>query len=140
MVVLAVGQPVELVVADYARIEELTSERFARDARAAELALAAEASFRSAPEGRTSVAVVLATGDTALPPVLQLRLQHVARSEADRQIVLYRDADVYRGVFELAAGRYDVEISPIDASWRLAGSLDAVPASLHLRAEPGGRR
>jgi hypothetical protein len=139
MLYLAVGRPAELVVADYSRIEELTSERFARDAQAAALDVGADAAFAATADGRTAVTLRwVATPLTAPAPILHLHLQHVARKAADRQVVLYRDAaGVYHGELELAAGRYDIELSPADRSWRLSGSLLTVPAELHLRAAPG---
>ena len=140
MLALAVGEPAQLAVSDYGRIEELTAERFERDARAASLDVRADAVFTTAADGRTSVEVHL-TGAHGAAPALYLRLQHVARVDADREIVLHRDAaDVFRGVTELAAGRYDIELSPADRSWRLGGLLLSTPAKLDLRAAHGGGR
>lgn len=142
MVYLAVGEPAELAVPDYSRIEELTTERFARDERAAELQLAADVLVEGRAGGGVRVFVRLTAADgAALPATLNLQLQHVARSAADHDSVLVRDAaNVYFGAFELAAGRYDLELSPVDRSWRLGGSLHSLPATLHLRAAPGADR
>lgn len=149
MLVLALGSPSELAVDDYGRIEEFTAERFARDARAAAQGWTADARFVRAAEGAVAVTVTLAAaGDsatsrsaergTSTPNVLELVLQHAGRRAADRALVLPRAADgAYRGALTLAAGRYDVELSPLDRSWRLGGSLAAAPAALSLRAPAG---
>ncbi len=147
MLVLAVGEPADLVVADYGRIDELTTERFARDARAADTGWTARVVAEHAggtkpgagPEpdaAFVAIAVHLAARETAaLPDALHLGLQHAAHGAADREIVLARGADdAYHGVLELAAGRYAVELSPLDRVWRLGGSLRSVPATLELRA------
>jgi hypothetical protein len=132
MVILAVNMPADLVVADYSRIEELTHERFARDARAAEIGATANAA-----DGRAVVAVTLGPGIAPVPPALQLALQHAARQSADVTVTLARvGANVYSAYFELATGRYDLELSPPDGSWRLAGSLAGLPQTIALRTQP----
>jgi hypothetical protein len=136
MVYLAVSTPSALVVTDYSRIEEITSERYALDRRAAELRLSA----RLALEGAgtlvlVNVALAQASGVSA-PPALQLRLQHASNSSADRELVLTGRGGEYRGATDLAAGRYDVELLPPDRAWRLGGSIGGAPAAVEL--EPPG--
>jgi hypothetical protein len=155
MIALAVGEPATLAVEDYGRLEELTSERFARDTRAAAAGWSAElivepaskAASDSKPDpelasnsDRVLVTVRLAAREPALlPEALHAGLQHAAHRAADREAVLVRGSgDAYHGYLTLVAGRYDVEISPLDGSWRLGGSLRSVPATLQLRAAGGG--
>lgn len=140
MVYLALETPTELAVADYARIEELTANRFARDARAAELGLAAEVAFAPAGAGRATVSVTLATPvGEAPPPAIRLTLRHAARQANDVDVTLGRALDgaanAYAGEIALAPGHYEVEIGTLDQAWRLAGALTRLPQALTLHAQ-----
>jgi uncharacterized protein len=122
MVYLAVHEPNVLVVDDYARIEEITRARFARDARAAELGLEALIRVATDADGRAVVEVALDGNDGFAPPArLSLYLRHAANAAGDRKLELARDESIYLGVTDLAAGRYEVEVVPSDESWRLGG-------------------
>ena len=134
MVHLAIRNPVALVVADYARIEALTSERHARDAQAAALDLRAELSFAPEPDGQVRVRLMPASSGSVWPDALHLRLQHVAYDSADRTLLLRRQDAAYAGVVSLAAGVYEVELLPPDGAWRLAGTLRRLPDALVLAA------
>jgi hypothetical protein len=144
MVYLVVREPTVLVVDDYARIEEITRERFARDGRAADLELTAELTFTAragtsaAGPSLTLTTIELAlTGSDALvrPTSLALRLQHAGGYGGDRHVLLEAHGGRYGGSAALAAGRYDVELAPADGSWRLGGSLSRVPGRLYLAAQ-----
>lgn len=142
MIYLAVHEPTALVVDDYSRIEELTSERFARDERAAALGLAAEVSFGVARAGAARIEVVLETPPgLALPATLSLALRHAADPRADREIELARSSATGFGgtTPALAAGRYGLELEPADRSWRLGGVLRANPGTQRLEAQTGER-
>lgn len=132
MVYLATHEPAVLVVADYARIEALTSERRARDAQAAALGLRAQLSFAQLPDGRVRVLLVPGPDGMSWPDELRLRLQHVARDASDRALVLTRHEGLYATVVQLAAGRYEIEVLPPDGAWRLGGTFTRVPADLQL--------
>jgi hypothetical protein len=134
MVYLAVGEPEALVVDDYARIEEITRERFARDRRAAELGLSAAVTFSERADGRTAIAVELAGAGDSAPRQLSLRLRHAAHAAADRAVLLERAAGGYVGTTDLAAGRYALELTGADADWRLAGSALAGTGTVALTA------
>ena len=142
MVYLALSTPTELVVADYARIEELTAERFARDARAAQLGLAAEVSFAPGAADRTMVRVTLAATSREAPPAaIRLELRHAALRVRDVAVTLGRvqngAPNVYAGEIALIPGHYDVELGSLDLSWRLAGALTQLPQVLALESQGG---
>jgi hypothetical protein len=139
MAYLAVSTPVELAVADYSRIEQLTEERFARDARAAALGLTATLTIAPHAGQGAEVLVTLHGADAAVER-LELALTHVARRDADRTLALTRatsgaDSSTFAGDVDLAPGRYDAELRPLDASWRLAGSLADGVHTVELRAQ-----
>jgi hypothetical protein len=140
MLYLAVRAPAALVVEDYARIEELTSQRFARDARATELELRAVLSLAADTQGGTTIRVELGGASSlAPPPALRLRLRHAGSAVKDREVVLASDANaaagIYAGASDVADGRYAVELTPPDESWRLGGSLTRTSGTLRLEAQ-----
>lgn len=142
MLTLAVGAPDPLVVDDYSRIEELTRAQFAADRRAAELDLGATVTLVAAGEaGQTEVTVELENSSGfAPPPVLSVRLRHAAHAGADRHVTLERSASAYSGEVTLAGGRYTLELSDAERSWRLSGSVAGLPAVLELRPEAPATR
>lgn len=137
MLYLALNTSSDLVVSDYARIEEITEQRFARDARAAELDLAAQITFAEPGRGRAAVTVTL--DGREVPSVIRLELQHAARHELDAAVTLGHAPgaadNVYSGELDLTPGHYELELGPLDQSWRLAGALGGLPATLELRAQ-----
>jgi hypothetical protein len=137
MIYLALHTSSDLVVSDYARIEEITEQRFARDARAVELGLAARVALVEPAPGRAAVTVTL--DGREVPNVVRLELQHAARHELDTAVTLGHlpnaAENVYSGELELAPGHYELELGPLDQSWRLAGALGALPATLELRPQ-----
>jgi uncharacterized protein len=134
MVYLAINTQSALVVDDYARIEELTNERFDRDRHAAELRLTAVLTFAEAPGG---VDVVLAAPRPfALPAALTLSLRHATNPAADRDLTLVRTGSRYSASADLHPGRYRLELMPPDGAWRLGtgtvplgGRIELVPQS-----------
>jgi hypothetical protein len=142
MLALAVGAPDPLVVDDYSRIEELTRAQFAADRRAAELDLGATVALAAAAEaGQTEVRVDLdGSSGFAPPPALSVRLRHAAHANADRHVTLERSGSGYSGEVALAGGRYTLELSDAERSWRLSGSVAALPAVLELRPDAAATR
>lgn len=131
MVYLATSTPHALVVDDYARIEEITSERFERDRQAARLGLAAVLDIASAAghiEARLS-----APASFAPPAALLLRLRHATNPAGDREIRLVRFGDVYTAETELRNERYRLELVPEDSSWRLASRTVWLEGRIELR-------
>ena len=121
MIYLANNTTSALVVEDYSRIEEITSTRFERDRRAAELDLTAELEFATAP---ARVEVVLAAPESFVQPrTLLLGLRHATNPDADREVTLVRAGVGYTAAAELTAGHYRAELSPDDRSWRLGGEI-----------------
>jgi len=136
MVYLASSTPTALVVADYARIEALTRERFERDRQAAALGVAARLSFTSMP---SRIEVELVVPSTALPRTLILNARHATNPAADRVLTLVRDGGRFVALAELAPGSYGLELLPADGSWRLGHDAARPSGSLELRpqVEPG---
>jgi hypothetical protein len=135
MLVLAITGRNDLSVADYSRIEEITSQRFARDRVAADIAVQGTLEFAQGADGIVTIGATL-TLHAPAPDALVLQLQHVARSAADRRIVLELAAGQYSGVTTLATGRYSLELMPPDSSWRLAGTLYGIPSHVVLETIP----
>ncbi len=141
MLYLATSISNSLVVDDYSRIEEITSERFARDLRATELGLQAELVFEETAEQTASLMVTVdARTYWERPRVVILRFRHAVDGAADREVV----ADWFDGAYvadvALAAGRYEIELTPPDGSWRLGGSLTRIPGRLVLLPHEGSGR
>ena len=121
MIYLANSTSSALVVDDYSRIAEITSERFDRDRRAAELDLKAELTFADDP-GRVDVALI-APASVRQPRVLVLNLRHATNPDADREIELVRAGDSHTAAADLLPGRYRLELGPEDGTWRLGGEI-----------------
>ena len=141
MLYLAIEVPDPLVVDDYSNIEDINNRQFERDRAAAALGVSADITFETGADGQVDVNVALeGSADFAPPPTLKLKLQHVANADADRRIELERSAGKYVAATTLAVGRYDLELTPADESWRLAGPVLGVPSTAHLSAaaQPGG--
>jgi hypothetical protein len=138
MAYLAVHDPDSLVVSDYARIEEITEERFARDAAASRLGLSAGVDVTAAADG---VEVRVALGSRKAmraPEKLRLELHHPTRAALDRHVILVKTASGYRGAATLPASEYDLELLPADGAWRLAGRLWGIPGHIDLEPQPSG--
>jgi hypothetical protein len=134
MVYLAVGSPEALVVEDYARIEEITRERYTAEHRATELGVGAVVALR-AVDGATQIVVEVEGGPAfSLPRELALHFRHAGREDADRAVALKREADRYVGATDLAVGRYELELAPLDDAWRLTGLATQATERLALGA------
>jgi hypothetical protein len=136
MLTLAIQSPNALVVDDYARIEELTSERFARDRVALGLDLTAELRFEPAA-GRIELVLDGAT-DFEKPELLRLYLRHATNPAEDRTLSLARTGEFYIAIAELATGRYFVELMPDDLSWRLASDARSLEGVIVLGPQIDG--
>lgn len=139
MIWLATHTPAQLVIEDYARIEEITAERFALDASAGNLHIAAAVAFdRSAPDA-TRVSVRLAgPADGSVPAALRLAFRHVTEARLDREVVAQRSGEEYHALIDLAGGAYFMDIEPPQAHWRLSGRMRATDTAIELR--PGAQR
>ncbi len=136
MLYLAVSEPNALVVEDYARIEELTAQRFARDRLA--VSLDVEANLQIIENSQDSISIVAEItqlAGTSLPPVLMLEMRHAANASRDRNIEMTLQGGQYRADMLAVSGHYSIELSPPGgASWRLAGNL--TPDIKTLRLQP----
>jgi hypothetical protein len=138
---LAVRSPSVLVVDDYARIEELTTHRFAQDQAAVALGVWARLSLLDTGSEGSDIDLVLDGPPTfSAPETLVLRLRHVGSARGDRMAVLIAADDRYVGTVSLEPGRYDAEIEPPDGTWRLAGTVGATFGSWALSAQHAGAR
>jgi hypothetical protein len=136
MIVLATHTSRALVVDDYARIEELTEQRFARDREAARLGL--EATFSVAEEpGRVEVRLYSSVIGQ-LPEHLVLQLQHASDAAADRRIALERSGDRYSARTDIAPGFYRIELMSDPESWRLGSALVRLPGETTLAPPADG--
>lgn len=133
MVVLATSTPTALVVEDYSRIEEITSDRFERDRAAVALGVAADLEFEAVTH-RVELAFVGPPGQE-LPLALVLRLRHASDTGADRELRLARYGDRYRGTGDWLAGSYHVELEPENRLWRLAAGPVTLDGPLSLRPQ-----
>ena len=130
MIYLASHTPSALVVEDYAHIEALTSERFERDRRAAELGVQAMLSFAGRP---TRIeAELTAPSMFAQPRTLLLNARHATNPDADRVVTLSPDGGQYAATAEFAPGRYRVELMPADRNWRLGREAIRLTGTLAL--------
>jgi hypothetical protein len=130
MIYLASNTPSALVVEDYARIEALTSQRFERDRRAAELGVQAMLSFTGTP---TRVeAELTAPSMFAQPHTLLLNARHATNPIADRELTLTPDGGRYAATAEFAPGHYRIELMPADRSWRLGREAMRLAGTLVL--------
>ena len=140
MIWLATHTPAPLVVEDYARIEELTQERFAKDAYAAVNRISATLEIDRRVAQPSGIFLHLSSGEpAALPDSLSLRFRHVTNVRLDRTIQARRDARGYVADVELGNGTYLVEIEPPDGRWRLAARLREFDTSVALRAGESSR-
>lgn len=133
MVYLASHTPSALVVEDYARIDALTTERFERDRRAAELGVQATLSFASMP-GRIE-ARLTAPAMFAQPRTLRLSARHATNPAADRELTLVPEGGLYAATAELLPGHYRIELMPDDRSWRLGREAIRLAGTLELRPQ-----
>lgn len=139
MVWLATQTPSALVVDDYARIEELTAARFAKDEFAAVNGISATARLERNHPQATSVAIDLVPAAASVPPdFLVLHFRHAIAEGLDRTINAWRDGDAYRCLVDLGDGFYVLEIEPPDARWRLAARLRSSDELIELRAGAQG--
>lgn len=101
---------------------------------AAAVAAGAKARLEVDPT-RTRIEVALALDRGEPPRQLLLVLSHATRAEYDRMTTLTGALGRYTGAVEaLPAGRWYLEITPVDRSWRLKGSIDEGESIVELEA------
>ena len=136
MLYLATQTPSALVVEDYSRIEELTSERFARDREAQRLALTAELRFER-EAGRIEV-LLGGTAAMEFPGTLTLSLRHATDPAGDRELNLARRGELFVVDTELAPGRYHLELMPESRAWRLGAGARYLDGAVVLQPQVDG--
>jgi hypothetical protein len=136
MLVLATHTPTALVVDDYARIEELTNERFERDREALRLELTAELRFE--PTAGHVELSLSGVRDFELPDALTLILRHATNPAHDLELRLARNGSLFSIETELAPGQYTVEVMPDDGRWRLGSGTRRLDGRIALSPQVDG--
>ena len=134
---LSVTNPYDLAVVEYDQIDDLTAQRFARDAVAREQGLSAQLEIADTPAEQMRIGLDLtSTRGAPLPDQLVVQFKHATRDAFDQTAELIYDGDRYLGETQLNAGsRYQVEVFPIDLSWRLAGMMNSAARPLLLKPQ-----
>lgn len=135
MVYLATHTPTALVVDDYARIEELATERFERDREAGRLGLTAELRIER-DAGRVELSLG-ASKPYRLPDVVMLALRHATNPAADLELSLVREGDLFTIDTELEPGIYYVELTDVDRTWRLGAGARWLDGRIELTPSDG---
>lgn len=136
MVFLATQTPSALVVDDYARIEQLTSERYDQDRQALRLALTAELRFER-DANRVDVSLSGAASFD-VPEALTLFLRHTTNPANDLELSLARQGERFSASTQLAPGRYYLELMPEDRAWRLGSDARRPEGRIVLSPQPDG--
>lgn len=136
MLVLAIKTPNALVVEDYARIEELTSERFARDGEALRMAVTAQLRFAQ-ESGRVELQLSGSDG-FEYPEAVTLSLRHPTDPAGDFELRLARDGDIFGADSDFELGSYYVELVPEDRQWRLGSSVHRLDGLVVLIPQTDG--
>jgi len=136
MLFLAIETPSALVVDDYARIEELTSERFDRDREALRLGLRGELEIqREAGHVELSLA---GSPSYELPDFMILVLRHATNPAADLELSLARDGERFSADAGLDAGIYYVELMNPERTWRLSAGARWLDGRIGLEPQADG--
>lgn len=136
MLVLATHEPSALVVEDYSRIEELTSERFDQDRQALRLALTAELRFER-DANRVDISLSGAA-NFEVPEQLTLFLRHRTNPASDIELSLAREGELFSASTEFVEGRYYLELMPKDRAWRLGSDARQLVGTMVLSPQPDG--
>lgn len=120
--IIAMHEPDGLVEDDYYKAGLAINQVLKRDRQAARLGVSAL--VRRDPE-QGWVAVELMSREPLNIASLRLRLLHATRENFDRELELLREAD---GIFrarlgDVPAGAWNLQLQPIDSSWRLTGRM-----------------
>ena len=135
MLFLAATNAPDLVIEDYANIEELTNKTRAQDQLAADLGL--EAVVRS---NGTAVQVVLtSTNDRPLPATIVIRTHNSTRAALDTQSMLQGAEGYYGGTLQFPDNAYDLHIEDTDSTWRLSKRMFGQPGETRLAPFVPGR-
>jgi len=131
---LAMSNPPQLVVADYARIEETNELNRTLGVAAESMGLEAVVQINQldGSNNRDLKVVLSHDGSVQLPAQILFRLVHATTPGFDRNVLLVLDGKVYRGTVDLPADKYVLQIEDTDTSWRLSGEFNARMKSVAL--------
>jgi hypothetical protein len=120
--IIAMHEPDGLVQDDYYKAGLAINQVLKRDRQAARLGVSAL--VRRDPE-RGWLTLELMSREPLNITSLRLRLLHATRENFDRELELARGAD---GIFrarlgEVPAGEWNLQLQPMDSSWRLTGRM-----------------
>lgn len=79
-----------------------------------------------------AVRVVL-DGSVASASSLRLRLIHPGHADLDRDVTLIASGEAWHGRLPVGTHAWNIELSPPDGAWRLAGRLDPGTTRVALR-------
>lgn len=129
---LAASTSSGLVVDDYYKEGKAINRSLERGKHARELGLSAAMSVHG-----NAVRLVLGNPRIQGEQQLQLKFSHATIPGRDQTIAVHKaEAGVWTGQIQtLAAGKWFVDLLPLDNSWRLAGSMDNAAVS-ELGLEP----
>lgn len=135
MLFIATMNAPDLVIEDYANIDELTQKTRQQDRRAAELNLSAVVYVDDA-----NVRIELSSdADIALPDSLIVRARNSTLAELDTRAELARSGTGYAGELSLPDNAYDLLVEDPLGNWRLSKRMFGRPAQTTLSAFIPGR-
>lgn len=128
MLFIATLNAPDLVIEDYANIDELTEKTRQQDRRAAELNLTATVYVDQA-----AVRVELNSDTmTVMPDTVIVRARNSTLAELDTQAELTRSGETYAGELSLPGNAYDLLIEDPLGDWRLSKRMFGRPAQTTL--------
>jgi hypothetical protein len=119
---IAIQNPPEMVVEDYARIEAIAEENIARDRLAAQLGLTASLQMNIADSNGMTPLVLSLDGQPidALPLSVRVRVFHSTTSKFDAEAILTKTGGRYFGAIKLPDSNYDLRIENLERTWLLS--------------------
>ena len=137
MLYVAMNNAPDLVVEDYANIEQLTEQTREQDQRAAELGLSAELSIDVAA-GNSAVLVLRSSSTQQWPTTITVRTVNSTLASLDTNAVLSGTDGHYTGTLQLPGNAYDLHIEDPERTWRLSARLSGQPSRVTLTPyQPG---
>lgn len=130
---IAMQNPPEMVVEDYARIEAIAEENMARDRLAAQLGLTASLQMKDADSNGMTPLVLSLDGQPidVLPLSIRVRVVHSTTSRFDAEAILTKTGERYFGAIKVPDSSYDLHIENLERTWLLS----ARPANGAMRVE-----
>jgi hypothetical protein len=116
----------DLVVPDYAKIDETIALNFRLNETATDLGLQAKVhldQLDGSDNRSVSLQITQNPNNNALSDQVLLRLVHPTLPKFDRSVLLVKDGERYRGAVDLPAAKYTLQIEDLNTSWRLTAEI-----------------